>query len=97
MDNIIVYGANQAEHDERLEAVLIRPQEANFTLNGEKCEFLEATIKFLVQLEGTEGFCTDPGKVSAVKHIAEPTDTSPFVILSRPIKPWSAVSLKEVL
>ena len=31
---IIVYGVNQAEHDERLEAVLIRLREANVTLNG---------------------------------------------------------------
>ena len=39
MDDIIVYGANQAEHDERLEAVLVRLQEANVTLNAEKCQF----------------------------------------------------------
>ena len=74
MDDIMVYGANQAEHDERLEAVLIRLQEANVTLNGEKCEFSKATVKFLGQQVGNEGIRTDPGKVSAVKHMAELTD-----------------------
>lgn len=33
MDDIILYGANQAEHDERLEAVLTRLQWAKVTLN----------------------------------------------------------------
>lgn len=36
MDDIIVYGANQAEHDEKLEAVLTRLQRAKVTLNWEK-------------------------------------------------------------
>ena len=47
MDDIIVYGANQAEHDERLEAVLTRLQWAKVTLNWEKCEFSKETVKFL--------------------------------------------------
>ena len=47
-----MYGANQAEHDERLEAVLVRLQEANVTLNAEKCEFSKETVRFLGQLVG---------------------------------------------
>ena len=74
MDDIIVYGANQAEHDERLEAVLIRLQEANVMLNGEKCEYSKATVKFLGQMVGKDGIHADQGKVSAVKHMAETTD-----------------------
>ena len=52
MDDIIVYGANQVEHDERLEAVLVRLQEANVTLNADKCEFSKETVRFLGQLVG---------------------------------------------
>ena len=74
MDDIIVYGANQAEHDERLEAVLTRLQWAKVTLNWEKCEFLKDTVKFLGQLVGKDGIRPDPSKVSAVKHMTEPTD-----------------------
>ena len=64
MDDIIMYGTNQAQHNERLEAVLIRLQEAKVMLNGEKCEFLKVTIKFLGQLVGKDGIHADPSKVS---------------------------------
>ena len=74
MDDIIVYGANQAEHDERLEAVLTRLQQAKVTLNGEKCEFSKDTVKFLGQLVGKDGIRPDPSKVSAVRHMTKPTD-----------------------
>jgi len=63
--------ANQAKHNKRLEAVLIRLQEANVILNGEKCKFLKVTIKFLGELVGIHA---DPGTVSAVNHMAELTD-----------------------
>ena len=65
MDDIIVYGANQAEHDERLEAVLVRLQEANVTLNAEKCEFSKETVRFLGQLVGKDGIRADPSKIAA--------------------------------
>ena len=69
-----VYGANQAEHDERLEAVLVRLQEANVTLNAEKCEFSKETVRFLGQLVGKDGIRADPSKIAAVKYLAEPID-----------------------
>ena len=47
MDDIIVYGANQAEHDERLEGVLTKLQRDKVTLNWEKCEFSKDSVKFL--------------------------------------------------
>ena len=68
MDDIIVYGSNQAEHDKRLEAVLIRLQEANITLNWEKCEFSKANVKFLGQLVGKEGIHADPGSFCSETH-----------------------------
>jgi len=74
MNDIIVYGVNQGEHDERLEAVLTRLQWAKVMLNWEKCEFSKDTIKFLGQLVGKDGIRADPSKVSAVRHITEPTD-----------------------
>lgn len=71
LDNTIMQWANQAKHNKRLEAVLIRLQEANVMLNGEKCKFLKVTIKFLGELVGIHA---DPGTVSAVNHMAELTD-----------------------
>lgn len=37
MDAVIVHGANQAEHDNRLKAVLTRLQDTNVTLHCDKC------------------------------------------------------------
>jgi len=39
MDDILVFGKDQVEHDKHLEVVLRRIEEANGTLSREKCEF----------------------------------------------------------
>ena len=75
-DDILVHGENQAQHDERLEAVLKRLEKANVTLNLEKCEFSKETVVFLGNLVGKHGIQVDPRKVSAVKDMKEPTDVS---------------------
>ena len=67
MDDIIVYGANQAEHDEKLEGVLTKLQrDKKVTLNWEKCEFSKDSVNFWIH--------ADPRKVSAVRHMTELTD-----------------------
>ncbi|UYV68520.1 K02A2.6-like [Cordylochernes scorpioides] len=47
MDDIMVYGSCQEEHDKRLETVLTRVSKSGLTLNKEKCKFAVTTIKFL--------------------------------------------------
>ena len=66
MDDIIVYGANQAEHDERLEALLTRLQRARVLLNWKKCEFSKDTVKFLGQMFGKDGIRADRSRVPAI-------------------------------
>ena len=39
MDDILVFGKTQDEHDKHLEAVLRQIEEANVTLSPQKCEF----------------------------------------------------------
>ena len=50
MDAILVCGETQNEHDKNLTAALTRIQEADFTLNKEKCKFNKTAIKFLGQV-----------------------------------------------
>ena len=38
MDDVLVYGKSQNEHDERYKAVLKRIEECGMTLNSEKCQ-----------------------------------------------------------
>ena len=55
IDDVLVHGATQEEHDRRLEAVLQRLGNANVTLNAEKCVFNVSSVKFLGQIVGADG------------------------------------------
>ena len=82
MDDILVFGTNQQEHDCRLEAVLGRLQEAGVTLNKEKCLFSKRRIKFLGHVIDSHGISSDPDKVSAILNLKEPrnrTDIRSFL------------------
>ena len=75
MDDVLIWGATQREHDERLRKTLTRLQEAKVTLN-DKCEFSKSRIKFLGQVIDASGVSADPDKVGAVKAMAEPRNIS---------------------
>lgn len=75
MDDVLIWGATQKEHDERLRKALTRLQEAGVTLN-DKCEFTKSRIKFLGQVIEATGVSADPDKVGAVKVMAEPSNVS---------------------
>ena len=61
MDDILVYGSIQAEHDSYLISVLDQIKASGTTLNEDKCQFSKKSIKFL----GC-GICPDPDKVRAI-------------------------------
>ena len=66
VDDILVTGKTQAEHDSRLRIVLTRLKEAGLTLGREKCEFDKKSVKFLGQLVDESGVRPDPEKVRAI-------------------------------
>lgn len=49
VDDILVYGDTQEQHDEQLVKVLNRLLQANITLNKEKCRFSQDKVNFLGQ------------------------------------------------
>ena len=55
IDDILIFGKIQVEHDARLFATLNRLQTFGITLNSEKCEFSKKSIKFLGHLIDAEG------------------------------------------
>ncbi|KAK7889208.1 hypothetical protein WMY93_024768 [Mugilogobius chulae] len=75
MDDILIWGADQKEHDERLRRALTRLRDAGVTLN-DKCEFSKTKIKFLGQIIEATGVSPDPEKVSAVRAMKEPSNIS---------------------
>lgn len=76
IDDLLVFGCSQEEHDKCLEAVLNRIQEAGDTLNRDKCEFSTTSVKFLGQLVNATGISADPDKVIAILNLKDPTTVS---------------------
>jgi len=74
MDDILVHGRTQTEHDERLDAVLTRLKGSGITLNAEKCSFSQTEVKFLGQVLTLSGISSDPDKIAAVVRMKEPTN-----------------------
>ena len=73
MDDILIFGKDQAEHDARLEAALTRIEAAGATLNSQKCEFGKRSLKFLGHLIDETGIRADPDKTTAVTEMSRPT------------------------
>ena len=73
IDDILVFGKDQEEHDPRLEAVLQRLKTANVTLNREKCDFSKSHITFLGHYIDKDGICQDPKKTDAITKMKSPT------------------------
>ena len=74
VDDSLVIGHNQAEHDERLRAVLDRLQQEGITLNLDKCLFSVTELDYLGQIIDGQGICKDPSKVQAIVNFPGPHD-----------------------
>ena len=72
MDDILVHGRTNQEHDERLRKVLQRLSDLGMTLNSEKCKFAQASVLFLGHVIHSQGIRPDPDKVSAIVHFSTP-------------------------
>ena len=74
MDDIIIYGKNDKEHDLALNHVMERVNENNLKLNADKCIFGVQELVFLGDKLTSKGVQPDPGKVSAIQNMPTPTD-----------------------
>ena len=78
VDDILVTGRTQTEHDNRLKIVLTCLSTAGLTLGREKCEINKRSVKFLGQLVDELGVRPDPEKVRAIQQMKTPTIVSEF-------------------
>ena len=76
MDDVLIFGTNQEIHDMRLKAVLQRVKSAGIKLNRDKCVFSQSSVKLLGQIVDAHGVSPDPNKVTAIREMAAPTNTS---------------------
>ena len=73
MDDILVHGATQEIHDERVRKVLGRLRDSGITLN-DKCEFSKKKIIFLGHIVSENGIEADPKKTKSVDDFPTPTN-----------------------
>ena len=76
MDDVLVHGRTTEEHEERLDKVLQKLQEAGLTLNEQKCHFSQSQVKFLGQVVDNDGIRPDPDKVRAIREVQPPRNVS---------------------
>uniref|UniRef100_A0AAQ6ADS4 ribonuclease H n=1 Tax=Amphiprion ocellaris TaxID=80972 RepID=A0AAQ6ADS4_AMPOC len=72
-DDIVVFGEDVKQHNERLHKVRQTLRKEGLTLN-EKCEFSKDKILFVGHCVTAEGVSPDPNKVRAIMEMPEPTD-----------------------
>lgn len=76
MDDVLILGRTQQEHDERLQATLNRLQHNGVTLNPAKCTFSQPEIVYLGhRLKGGKIF-VDKSKVQAIVDMPAPTNVT---------------------
>jgi len=74
IDDILVWGINQEEHDKRLIAVLKRCEKISLTLNLEKCQFSILQVSYIGHILNVNGVQPDPEKIRAIQDMSPPTD-----------------------
>ncbi|XP_064475629.1 uncharacterized protein K02A2.6-like [Ornithodoros turicata] len=76
MDDVLIYGKNQEQHDRRLHAALRKLSDAGITLNEEKCQFTRTRIHFLGHVLDERGIYVDPEKTEAIRKMRAPESAS---------------------
>jgi len=74
LDDIVVHGKNQEEHDKRLHKVLSKLAEVNLTLNTTKCQFHAHEIDFLGYRVSAAGILPLWSNTQAILDLPEPVD-----------------------
>lgn len=74
MDDILVHGRDEKEHEERLKGVLHTLESAGLKLNDEKCRLRQKQLNYLGHHIDKDGIRPDPSKVSAITELQPPSD-----------------------
>ncbi len=74
IDDILIWGRTQAEHDERLQQVLETLRNFELSINDSKCEISKTRVKFLGHVVEDGRLFPDPDKVLAIKNFPSPHD-----------------------
>ena len=73
IDDIIIAGKTEREHDEALEKVLHKLKQCGILLNQAKCAFKLNEIAFVGHLFNKDGMTASPDKIDAIKTFRPPS------------------------
>ena len=76
IDDILIHGKTQEEHDQRLHAVLNKLKEAHITLNPDKYEFSKTSIKIMGHIVSSNGIKPDPEKIKSILNLPVPNNVA---------------------
>ena len=74
VDDILVWGKTESEHNENLIKVLDRAREINLRLNRKKCRINVPSVTYVGHVLSADGLQPDPLKTKAIAEMPTPTD-----------------------
>ena len=75
VDDLLIWGKDDAEHDVRLKKVLDRAREVNLKFNAKKCQIKQEEVPYVGHVLSKEGLKPDPEKTRAVQAMKHPENT----------------------
>ncbi|XP_058445471.1 uncharacterized protein K02A2.6-like [Malaya genurostris] len=72
LDDVLVMGKTEEEHDDNLNEVLKRFQNHNVNINMDKCAFRQQSVIFLGFKLSEEGWSIENAKIQAIKNFRKP-------------------------
>ena len=75
-NGILIYGKDQAEHDDNLSIFLKRARECGLKLNKKKCRFHMTELAFIGHVFTSEGVKLDPKKMCAIRNMEAPRNSA---------------------
>ena len=72
VDDLLIWGENKEQHDERLKQVLERARQKNLKLNKEKSQIALDEISYIGHNLSKEGLKPDPHKIRAITEMNRP-------------------------
>ena len=75
VDDLLIWGKDDDEHDARLKQVLNRAREVNLKFNAKKCRIRQEEVSYVGHALSKEGLRPDPEKIRAVQEMQPPQNT----------------------
>ena len=75
VDDLLIWGKDDDEHDARLKQVLDRARKVNLKFNAKKCRIRQEEVPYVGHVLSKDGLKPDPEKIRAVQEMKPPQNT----------------------